>query len=45
MARHTWCCCLPRALKNALLYPVEVALLYVAIPFAAKNKDRLLRGR
>ena len=35
----------PRALKNALLYPVEVALLYVVIPFAAKNKDRLLRGR
>ena len=35
----------PRSLKNALLYPVEVALLYVVIPFAAKNKDRLLRGR
>ena len=35
----------PRVLKNALLYPVEVALLYVVIPFAAKNKDRLLRGR
>ena len=34
-----------RALKNAILYPVEVALMYALLVFLSKNRNRLFPQR